>query len=441
MDEEKTMEVVKREPLNITLANGIKPKDYSELMQFASLYANSGLAPKSFQSVPQLAIAMTMCLELGRPIITGLADMAVINGKVAVYGDLPLAMVRSSGLLEFFEEKEEGKPYTDEWTFTCTVKRKGMPSRAGIWSWLDSKRAGYDKVQAPSPWARFTRRMMQFKARNFPLRDEFGDVLKGMKTIEEVQDIIELEPDAGGTFGQQEQTGDQEKADKLKAIISKPVAPPQEDKVIAPEPGLDFDPEIAKEYIHKRVGEKGTGGLMSWVTANADKIVCYPQGNYMQLKEKFAAMYGVGKWPVSLEKKRQAKEIAQTIEAVYNEKEVDPPWEEDKPVETAPDPEEYTPPDCCKPCGMEKCNGRFDLYFENSKGETVCLHSPTYKQAEYVSPEPEPVKEEVKPELKNGVDSIVCLRTPQKQRKLASFCAKCIESDTCGSYQTFLKKS
>lgn len=193
---------VERAPINIDITRGITPHTYSELLQFAALYRESGLAPKSFTTTPQLAIAIGMCIELDRPILTGIQDMAVINGHVSIYGDAALAIVRKSGLLEYIIEEETGKPYADDWKFTCELKRKGSPKpRLGVWTWEDAKRAGFDDPRTRdggkdvhSPWRRFTRRMMQFKARNFPLRDEFGDVIKGMTLAEDAQDIIDVTP-------------------------------------------------------------------------------------------------------------------------------------------------------------------------------------------------------------------------------------------------------
>lgn len=204
MEQQATYEVQeKKAPMDIDISKGILPKSYNELLQFAALYHGSGLAPKSFQTVQQCAIAIGMCLELDRPILTGIQDMAVINGKVNIYGDAALAIVRRSGLLEFIKETEEGTPYKDDWKFTCTIKRKGSPDpRTGIWTWEDAKRAGFDDPKMRdgtkdpySPWRRFTRRMMQFKARNFVLRDEFGDVIKGMTLAEDANDaIIDVTP-------------------------------------------------------------------------------------------------------------------------------------------------------------------------------------------------------------------------------------------------------
>lgn len=205
MTEEKA--VARREPINIDFTTGIIPQNYKEAMQMAALLHKSRLVHKSLDTLEKVAIASFMCLELGRPIMTGIQDVAVINGKAGIYGDAALGIVRASGLLERFKEWEEGTPYTPEWTFYCLMKRKGMPDeRKGSWSWADSIRAGFDKIGPPSPWAKYTRRMMQFKARNFPLRDEFGDVLKGMRLSEDNLDTIDMYESPNGSYTRPETT-------------------------------------------------------------------------------------------------------------------------------------------------------------------------------------------------------------------------------------------
>jgi hypothetical protein len=42
--------------------------------------------------------------------------------------------------------------------------------------------------------------MMQWKARNFVLRDEFGDILRGMKTVEEAYDLVDMDQSPNGAW-------------------------------------------------------------------------------------------------------------------------------------------------------------------------------------------------------------------------------------------------
>jgi len=187
-----------RKPINIDISNGIRPSSYDELMQFAALVDRSGLVPSTLAKggVPAIAMALISNLEAGRNMILGLQDIAVINGKLSVYGDGVLSMIRGSGLFdeEAFEESESGEFRQPGWTFKCTVRRlpNGKP-KTGVFTWQEAMAAGFDKIKEPSPWARFPRRMMVWKARQWVLRDTFGDILRGYKIAEEAMDMIDLE--------------------------------------------------------------------------------------------------------------------------------------------------------------------------------------------------------------------------------------------------------
>jgi hypothetical protein len=248
-------EVTKQEkpgPIDIQFKDGILPGGYKETMQLAALLHKSGLAPKSLDTLEKTAVAAMMCLELGRPIMTGIQDMAVINGKCSIYGDAALALVRASGLLEEFEEWNDGIPYTPEWTFYCKMKRKGFPANTGEWSWADADKAGCanpktrdGKQDIYSPWSRYPHRMMQFKARNFIMRDLFGDVLKGVKTQEEAYEAMDLEPDGNGAWSVEPPA---KPAPKEKASIEKPApSAPSFDDIIMKPSGLQ--PDVVNEFL------------------------------------------------------------------------------------------------------------------------------------------------------------------------------------------------
>ena len=97
---------------NIDFTKGVVPKDYEDVMRFAGLMHGAGLAPKSFDTPAKVAIGILTNMEMGRPIITGLQDLGIINGRCGIYGDGGLAMVTASGLMEegYPKEMEKGTP-------------------------------------------------------------------------------------------------------------------------------------------------------------------------------------------------------------------------------------------------------------------------------------------------------------------------------------------
>ncbi|MUG90165.1 recombinase RecT [Bombella sp. ESL0385] len=168
-------------------ASPLQPRNFSELMQFADMAARSGMVPKDYNGKPQaVVIACQMGAELGLAPMQSLQNIAVINGRPSVWGDTLLALVRSSPVCEDVEEKIEGEG--EKRTAICIATRRGKKPVVGRFSVQDARRAGlWDKQ---GPWKQYPERMLQMRARGFALRDAFPDVLRGLITAEEAQDMV-----------------------------------------------------------------------------------------------------------------------------------------------------------------------------------------------------------------------------------------------------------
>jgi hypothetical protein len=166
-----------------------------DLYRFATAVSKSGLAPKGIETPEAIFVALEMGLEVGLPMMAALQNIAVINGRPAIWGDAQLAVVRSTGELALFEEwyEEAGKrlarnpaTFTDSTTAVCRVQRHGYEPAETAFSVADAKRANlWGKA---GPWSQYPARMLKHRARSFALRDQFGDALRGLRTVEEVQD-------------------------------------------------------------------------------------------------------------------------------------------------------------------------------------------------------------------------------------------------------------
>lgn len=166
-----------------------------DLYRFATAVSKSGLAPKGIETPEAIFVALEMGLEVGLPMMAALQNIAVINGRPAIWGDAQLAVVRSTGELALFEEwyEEAGKrlprnpaAFTDATTAVCRVQRSGYEAAETAFSVADAKRANlWGKA---GPWTQYPSRMLKHRARSFALRDQFGDALRGLRTVEEVQD-------------------------------------------------------------------------------------------------------------------------------------------------------------------------------------------------------------------------------------------------------------
>lgn len=164
------------------------PTSFEGAMQLATTLSKSQLIPKQFQGRPQdVVVAMMWSHTLGIPVVQGLQHIAVVNGRPSMYGDGMLAVVMASGQMNGI--KEELKGSGDGLTAICQVTRKGIETPfIGSFSVEDAKRATlWDKQ---GPWKQYPKRMLKMRARAFALRDAFPDVLSGIGSGEEQEDII-----------------------------------------------------------------------------------------------------------------------------------------------------------------------------------------------------------------------------------------------------------
>ncbi len=159
----------------------LSPRNFDEAWRFADMLANSEMAPKDFKGKPgNCMIAMQWGAELGLKAMQAIQNIAVINGRPALWGDSVIALVRSSPLCEFIIETE------DATSSTCRVKRRGEPEQSRTFTDQDAEKAGLKGK--PGPWTQYPKRMRQMRARAFALRDVFPDVLRGLPVAEEVMD-------------------------------------------------------------------------------------------------------------------------------------------------------------------------------------------------------------------------------------------------------------
>ena len=160
----------------------LSPQTFDQALTFANYLADSDLVPKDFKGKPgNCLIAMQWGNELGLKPLQALQNLAIINGRPALWGDAVIALVRSSPACEYIVEDDSGD------TATCRVKRRGEPEQIRTFSMADAKTAGLTGKQGP--WTQYPKRMRQMRARAFALRDVFPDVLRGLPVAEEIMDM------------------------------------------------------------------------------------------------------------------------------------------------------------------------------------------------------------------------------------------------------------
>jgi hypothetical protein len=172
-------------------ARSLAPANMGEAMQFAKMLADSSMVPKDFQGKPaNCLIAIQWGYEVGLGPLQAVQNIAVINGRPAIWGDAALALVRAHPACVVIREGVEGE--ADARVGWCEVTRKGEGMQRRTFSVADAKRAGL--WGKSGPWQQYPDRMLQLRARGFAIRDVFPDALRGVITAEEAQDTPQAEP-------------------------------------------------------------------------------------------------------------------------------------------------------------------------------------------------------------------------------------------------------
>lgn len=161
----------------------LAPRSIEEAMQYAEVIARSEIIPPDYRNKPaNVLVAVQMGMELGLPPLQALQNIAVINGRPAVWGDALLAIARAHPDFEYINERFDESTQTA----VCIVKRKGEPEQTRTFSQKDAQQAG---LWGKNTWKAYPKRMLQMRARSWALRDVFPDALRGLSVAEEVVDI------------------------------------------------------------------------------------------------------------------------------------------------------------------------------------------------------------------------------------------------------------
>lgn len=181
-------ETIERVPVAST-SRGFVMNTIDEAWRMAQFMAKSEFVPKNLRGNPgSILVAMQFAKEVGLPVLQGLQNIAVINGKTSLYGDVALAVVQSHPDYEWHKEYFEGEAGTDGFKAVCEMMRAGSPEPAKrSFSIGQAKHASlWNKV---GPWKSYPERMLQMRARAWAMRDAFADALTGMAIAEEARDI------------------------------------------------------------------------------------------------------------------------------------------------------------------------------------------------------------------------------------------------------------
>ncbi len=163
----------------------LAPRTLDEAMQFSKLMADSELVPKDFRGkAGNVLIAVQMGAEIGIPPMQAIQNIAVINGRPGIWGDLGKAVLLSRGCKI---EERDVKDIKTTGEAHCRITRPDGRVTERTYTVEDAKTAGLWARQGP--WTTNPHRQLAWRAFWFAARDAAADMLKGLYGAELLADL------------------------------------------------------------------------------------------------------------------------------------------------------------------------------------------------------------------------------------------------------------
>ena len=172
-----------------------KTDSLEEVRKVGMVIIESGFCPEHFKQSKD-AVGAIMCIEAGRKLglswMQSLSDIYPVKGRIGIMGTAAKAVIFASGVLESWKEYTEGEWPDPKYKHITESKRKGLPDVFRTeFSVFDAQTAG---LMGKEIYKKYGKRMIAWRDIGFHASDYYQDILKGMKTVEELNDYDGLVP-------------------------------------------------------------------------------------------------------------------------------------------------------------------------------------------------------------------------------------------------------
>jgi hypothetical protein len=182
---------------------------FEHAQRVARVLAESTMVPDHFQkNVGNCLIALNLAQRMQLDVFMLMQSIYVVHGRPGIEGKLAIALVEGYGRFGPLEYKFEGTGKTDkgvERPNKCTAYAKDLKTRQIIegppvtWEmaiaegWTKGKAYRDGSGEMPSKWQTLPQLMFMYRSASFFARVHCPGALLGLRTIEEIEDIGEID--------------------------------------------------------------------------------------------------------------------------------------------------------------------------------------------------------------------------------------------------------
>lgn len=265
-DQEPKNEVAtqpKREPPVVVddgrFSNWLDTKRYEHIQRVAQAFNASSLVPDHFRgksNLPNCIIAVQMAFRCGVDPMTFLQNCYIVHGRPGIEAKLAIALANSSGVFSSrIKWRFNGEGRSRSCTAYATDRETGEVLETTV-DWQMVEAEGWNK-KSGSKWLTMPDIMFQYRSAMFLLRLYAPDVLLGMYSADELQDMhtitVTPEPPAVGNAGLRHLLGEKEIEEAA------PQSEPAEEPHYEPEPeyAAEQQPPKPKKKPKRKAAEEG----------------------------------------------------------------------------------------------------------------------------------------------------------------------------------------
>lgn len=178
--------IARAEAQSLAFAN---PKTWGQIKIMAETFYLSKALPSSMDNAAKVIMALQAGFECGLKPIEALSSFYFVNGKLALYGEMAIAMVQRAGHIVEWGE-------CDDQTATCIITRgDNGKSMKGTFTMAMAEKRG---LATKDTYKKYPENMLKFKAFNMIGKFIVPDAFHGVPIKEEMEDMVVVKAEQAG---------------------------------------------------------------------------------------------------------------------------------------------------------------------------------------------------------------------------------------------------
>lgn len=174
--------------LALRAPGGVIPQTLDDVWHLASKFAKSSLVRSALRDRPEdVMLILMQGLELNLKPVQALTGIYVVDGQPSLSAKLKVSLVLASGECEKFDLL-----HSDARKATFEVKRRGRAAVKLSWTIEEAAAAGLANNPKKDNWVKYPTAMLRWRCASALCDLIFPDVVGGMPTREELEDMREV---------------------------------------------------------------------------------------------------------------------------------------------------------------------------------------------------------------------------------------------------------